>query len=87
MVKSPPNALLEDPLVILLSDHGEADDLVGVIDIALVLPNPGRNPPRHEVRIALDVCRKIEKLILRIRQRAVDPMDRHDPVSSSVTIA
>ena len=42
--------------------HGEADDLVRVVDIVLALPDPGRDPPRNEFRIALDIGRKVKQL-------------------------
>ena len=65
-----------------LSDHGEANDPVCVVDIALALPNPGRNPPRHENRIALDIGREIKELLRRIRECTTAPTGRHKPCES-----
>ena len=49
-----------------LADRAETDNLVGVIDVAVTVVDPGFYPPRQELRIAINVSDEVEQLFLRI---------------------
>jgi hypothetical protein len=50
-----------------LADHGEANDLIRVVDIALMLADSGRDPPRQKLRSYLGIVLPVSVALIAVR--------------------